>query len=135
MIFIARNKIAAPPWQRDPTDPARILDRFGRIVCRVYQKSPRLTVDQSLSVDTVKSDTPPVDIDQGHENYQANLAVIEKAPELLAALKEAAFILDSMGIPLAEPFYNLIDQAQPDQPALKPINRDQQKEPLPRPRC
>lgn len=55
---------------------------------------------------------------------ESNAALLAAAPELLAALKEAAFILESRGEPLGERFFELINRASP---AVPPI-------PYPRPR-
>ena len=46
------------------------------------------------------------------EEYQrANIRLISCAPELLAALKEAAYHLDAAGIPLKQSYYDLINRA------------------------
>ncbi len=122
MIFLSQNPISAPPWQRDPGNPDRILDSFGRLVADVPQHPRRITCDSSHTVDRDRLYTPPTDIDQGFANHQANSAVIVCAPELLAALKAAAYHLDRAGIPLNPAYYDLINRAQPDQPRLRPVH-------------
>ena len=54
------------------------------------------------------------------EERSANLAVITAAPELLAALREAAYHLENAGIPLNQSYYELINRASEGVPALKP---------------
>ena len=49
----------------------------------------------------------------------ANMAAIQAAPELLEALIHAAYQLDVAGIPLNEPFYDLINRARG--PSAKPV--------------
>lgn len=44
-------------------------------------------------------------------NHDATIAVITTAPELLAALREAAYHLDVAGVPLKPEFYDLINRA------------------------
>lgn len=51
---------------------------------------------------------------------QANLAAIACVPELVAALREAAYVLDQMGVPLRQEFYDLINRATPGAAQLVP---------------
>lgn len=52
---------------------------------------------------------------------EANLHLIETAPELLAALLEAAYHLDRQGTPLRPELYDLINRARgPEFRPLKP---------------
>jgi len=121
MIFLAKNTISAPPWHTDPAAPDRVLDSAGRLVADVPQHPRRITCDQSLPINQGRIYTPPTDIDQGEECHRANLAVIVCAPELLSALKSAAYHLDRAGIPLNSAYYDLINRAQPDLPVLTPV--------------
>lgn len=54
---------------------------------------------------------------------QANLRLIKAAPELLAALREAAFHLHNAGITLNQPFYDLINSVSPE---VEPISTPKQ---------
>jgi hypothetical protein len=48
------------------------------------------------------------------EQRLANLAAIAAAPELLAALREAAALLEAMGVELRPEFYELMQRATPN---------------------
>lgn len=51
---------------------------------------------------------------------QANLAAICLVPELVAALRQAAYALDQQGTPLKPEFYDLINRATPGVDELVP---------------
>ena len=55
-----------------------------------------------------------------YKERQANLAAIAAVPELIAALRQAAYALDQMGVPLRPEFYDLINRATPDAAELVP---------------
>ena len=57
---------------------------------------------------------------------QANLALITAAPELLAALLEAAYTLDCAGTPLNPSFYDLINRCRVGTQPLYPRSRNPQ---------
>jgi hypothetical protein len=100
-LFISNLNITTPPWSVNQVDD-------------VYEI---VNSDQTLVA------AVPIDPREDLSRIQANAAVLAAAPELLAALKEAAFILESRGEPLGEPYFELINRASP---ALPPI-------PYPRP--
>jgi hypothetical protein len=54
-------------------------------------------------------------------NHSANLHLIAAAPELLAALKEAAYHLDVAGIPLNSAYYELIQRAENQTHPMMPV--------------
>lgn len=100
--FISKLNITDPPWSVNQVGNSyEIVDKNQTVIARV-----------------------PVHPWDDPARIRANLAVLAAAPELLAALKEAAFILESRGEPLGEMFFELINRASP---ALPPI-------PYPRPK-
>ena len=54
------------------------------------------------------------------DERQANLAAISVVPELIAALRQAAYALDQMGVPLKPEFYDLMNRATPGAAELVP---------------
>jgi hypothetical protein len=53
------------------------------------------------------------------EQREANLHLITAAPEILAALLEAAYHLDNLGVPLRQELYDLINRVRG--PQFKPL--------------
>ena len=53
------------------------------------------------------------------EQREANLHLITAAPEILAALLEAAYHLDNLGVPLRQELYDLINRVRG--PEFKPL--------------
>jgi hypothetical protein len=95
--FISKLNITDPPWHvKQIGQSFEIVNGNDTVVARV-----------------------PVHPWDDVERIRANTAVIAAAPELLAALKEAAFILESRGEPLGERFFELMNRASP---ALPPIS-------------
>lgn len=91
-IFIKHSNIAPTPWTNRKCEKGNsyeIVDATGKVIARipVYQN-----------------------VENGFE-HDANLAVITAAPDLLAALREAAYHLDNAGIPLRPEYYDLINRA------------------------
>jgi len=91
-IFIKHSNIAPSPWTNRKCDKGNsyeIIDAKDKVIARVpvYQN-----------------------VENGFE-HAANLAVITMAPELLAALREAAYHLDNAGVPLRPEYYDLINRA------------------------
>lgn len=129
MFFISKNNIAAPPWQILDPERGVVVDSWGRLICLVTVKNPRLTCDNSAPQNYIKTDgthpvsnprlIPTMDVVTEEPTHLANLHLIAAAPELLAALKEAAYHLDRAGLPLKQEFYDLINRAQPEMPPLK----------------
>lgn len=138
MIFISKNPIAAPPWHIKNQEQGVVVDSWGRLVCLVTVKNPRLSCDNSTPHNYITTDKqfpvsntriiPQMDVVTEENTHLANLYLIAAAPELLSALKEAAYQLDRAGIPLNEKYYELINKAQQGMPALKPFSVDKQKE-------
>lgn len=97
MLFIKNTHLSAPPW--------RIQDARRGIV-----------VDQNdCHIATVpKAGAVPF------ESRNQNLATIAAAPELLAALIEAAYHLDVAGTPLNDGFYELINRCRTGAVPIKP---------------
>ncbi|MGA1256798.1 MAG: hypothetical protein ACO3YZ_06725 [Candidatus Nanopelagicaceae bacterium] len=122
MYFIQRNNLARPPWRVKDPERGLIVDSSGRTVALVPAKTPHITVDNSQTqISTRWPDTAEEWIHP--DELAANLNLIAAAPELLAALKEAAFHLDQAGIPLNEPYYELINRASSGLEPLKPRTR------------
>ena len=56
-----------------------------------------------------------------HEERQANVAAISAAPELLGALRAAAYALTTVGYRLTDEYLELIDRASAGAPPLAPV--------------
>jgi hypothetical protein len=56
-----------------------------------------------------------------HRERQANVAVISAAPELLGALRAAAYALTTVGYRLTDEYLELIDRASAGAPPLAPV--------------
>lgn len=126
MLFINRLPIATAPWRVVCRDTGVVVDNSNRFVALVQTPTEKITVDntQTLGVDLYGIYIDPQLTEQ---ERQSNLALIVCAPELLAALKEAAYHLDSAGIPLNDKFYELINRASPGLEPLKPITKKDKK--------
>ena len=98
------------PWRIIDPERGIIVDSEGYLVAVMPLAYPRATADSTSIMPGIIRHTgiQPVLSD---EYQQANLRLISCAPELLAALKEAAYHLDAAGIPLKQPFYDLINRA------------------------
>lgn len=91
-IFTRHSNISPGPWQSRKCDKGNsheIIDATGKILARIPS---------------------PQNVANGYE-FEATLAVMTTAPELLAALREAAYHLDKAGVPLKPEFYDLINRA------------------------
>lgn len=97
MFFIKNVPLSAPPWRVNDERRGIIVDLNDRKVA-VIPKAGEIPFNER----------------------SANLGLIACAPELLAALREAAFHLDSAGIPLNDSYYDLINRASAGVPPLKP---------------
>ncbi len=91
-IFIKHSNIAPSPWSSRKCEKGNsyeIIDKNEKVIARIpmYQN-----------------------VENGFE-HDANLAVMTTAPELLAALREAAYHLDNAGVPLRPEYYDLINRA------------------------
>ena len=102
------------------------MDNSNRFVALVQTPSDKITADntQTLGVNLYSIYVDPLLTEQ---ERLSNLALIVCAPELLDALKEAAYHLDTAGIPLNDKFYDLINKASPGLEPLKPITKKDRK--------
>jgi hypothetical protein len=110
MFFIQKNVMSPLPWTVTDPENGVIADREGYLVAIIPMDQPRLTVDSTSVIPGIikNSKIQPM---MSSEYQEANLRLIACAPELLAALKEAAYHLDAAGIPLKDEFYELINRA------------------------
>ena len=123
MFFIQNNTMSPLPWRVIDQERGIIVDSEGYLVAVMPVAYPRVTVDSTSIMPGILRETgiQPVLSDE----YQAaNLRLISCAPELLAALKEAAYHLDAAGIPLKQPFYDLINRASSGVEPIAPRNRN-----------
>jgi hypothetical protein len=123
MFFIQNNTMSPLPWRIADQERGIIVDSEGYLVAVMPLAYPRVTVDSTSIMPGIIRETgiQPVLSD---EYQQANLRLISCAPELLAALKEAAYHLDAAGIPLKQPFYDLINRASSGVEPIAPRNRN-----------
>lgn len=105
MNLYTRNlSITQPPWRCQDLDRGEIVSQEDHHIATVPKSG--------------KPGKPPV------EQRLANIAVITAAPELLAALREAAYLLETMGVPLTPAYYDLMRRAAPyDEAVLPPQDR------------
>jgi hypothetical protein len=98
MIFIKHLDPSVGPWRICDHNRGTIRDANNRLLARVQKPG----------------EVPP------HER-EANLRLMTAAPELLAALREAAYHLHNAGIELNQPFYDLINRVSPEaEPVASP---------------
>lgn len=102
MIFISNLPVSPGPWHIDQINRGTVADSDGNRVAVVPKAKPGIKM---------------------YERRCADLAIIACAPELLAALKEAAFKLDEAGIPLNDDYYDLINRASHGVPELNAKNQ------------
>lgn len=124
MFFIRNNQLGHPPWTARGNI---IVDSIGRLIAVVPQGAPRLTVDTTHGIGVPVYEVN-MDSTMTEEEHRANLELLACAPELLEALKEAAFHLDAAGIPLNQQFYDLINRASPNVAPLLPFSKTVDKE-------
>lgn len=98
------------PWQVADMERGIIVDSEGYLVAVMPIAYPRITTDSTSIMPGIlrQSGIQPV---LSEEYQRANIRLISCAPELLAALKEAAYHLDAAGIPLKQSYYDLINRA------------------------
>lgn len=97
MLFIKNIPLSPVPWRINDERRGIIVDQLDRKVA-VIPKAGETSFEQR----------------------SANLGLIVCAPELLAALREAAYHLDAAGIPLNDAYYDLINRASAGVPPLRP---------------
>ena len=95
MSTIRRIPLSPSPWRVSNVDRGTIIDQNDAIVARLPKAGP-------LSFET----------------RSANLSAIVHAPQLLQALREAAYWLHVTGVPANPEFYDLIDRASAGMPAI-----------------
>jgi len=110
MFFVQNNIMSPTPWRVADPERGIIVDREGYLVAVMPIAYPRVTADSTSIMPGIlrQSGIQPV---LSEEYQQANIRLISCAPELLAALKEAAYHLDAAGIPLKQSYYDLINRA------------------------
>jgi len=100
MNLYTRNlSITQPPWRCQDVDRGEILSQEDYHIATIPKSG--------------KPGKPPL------EQRLANIAVITAAPELLAALREAAYLLETMGVPLTPEYYELMRRASPYDEAVR----------------
>jgi hypothetical protein len=97
MIFIKNLKPSPAPWRVCDHNRGIVRDATNRVIARVNK---------------------PGEIPQ--EEREANLRLIAAAPEVLAALREAAYHLHNAGIELNQSFYDLINRVSPEAVPIEP---------------
>ena len=95
MLFIKNIPISSPPWRVQNIRRGIIFDQDDRHIATVPKAGEISFPERS-----------------------ANLAAICAAPELLAALREAAYHLENAGVPLNQSYYDLINRASEGVPPL-----------------
>lgn len=98
------------PWTITDPSTGVIADAEGYLVAVIPIAYPSITADSTSVMPGIlrTSNIRPM---LSYEYQEANLRLISCAPELLAALKEAAYHLDAAGIPLKQSYYDLINRA------------------------
>ncbi len=96
MLFVKNIPLSSPPWRVMDIRRGTIVDQQNRTVA-VVPKAGEIPFNER----------------------SANLAVLRAAPELLAALREAAYHLENAGVPLNQEYYDLINRASEGVPPIK----------------
>jgi hypothetical protein len=97
MLFIKNLNPSVGPWRICDRNRGTIRDDNNRLLATVQKPG----------------EVPP-------NEREANLLLMTAAPELLAALREAAYHLHNAGIALNQPFYDLINRVSPEAPPIGP---------------
>jgi hypothetical protein len=121
MIFIKNLELADPPWQILDREQGIVVDRRGRLVAVIPLSPPEIRADATRKISSSQAVTVPLPEGMPEPNHSANLHLIAAAPELLAALKEAAYHLDVAGIPLNSAYYELIQRAENQTHPMMPV--------------
>jgi hypothetical protein len=99
MIFIKNIPLSPSPWRVNDENRGIVTDLNDKRVAVVPKPKPGVVE---------------------HEKRLANLAAISCAPELLAALREAAWRLEEAGITPSTDLYDLINRASYGVPDVVP---------------
>ena len=110
MIMLKNVQISDAPWSvLDPTNGS-IVDSMGRLVALVPNGPITVSANGTLRIGETLFPVPRTE-GMNPEFHTNNLALISAAPELLAALKEAAYTLEQLGVEPAASYYHLINRA------------------------
>ena len=99
-LYTRTLSLTQPPWRCQDLDRGEIVSNEDYHIATIPKSG--------------KPHKPPV------EQRLANIAVLTAAPELLAALREAAYLLETMGVPLTDAYYDLMRRAAPYDEAVRP---------------
>jgi len=112
LYFISKQKLTYGHWHVKDDSRGLIVDSRDRLIAVVPKKQPAITVDSAVKIGGNVSPWPDLSEEWIYDDeHEGNVALIACAPELLAALKEAAYHLDRAGIPLHDEYYDLINRA------------------------
>jgi len=112
LYFISKQKLTYGHWRVKDDSRGLIVDSRDRLIAVVPKKQPAITVDSAVKIGGNTSPWPDLSEEWIYDDeHEGNVALIACAPELLAALKEAAYHLDKAGIPLHDEYYDLINRA------------------------
>ena len=119
MIMLKNVTISDAPWSVHDHTHGSIIDAHGRLVALVPTGPITVSADGSLRVGDTVFPVPRTEGMSPRFHYN-NLALISAAPELLAALKEAAYTLEQLGVEPDERFYDLINRATGNSTNISP---------------
>lgn len=127
MLMLKNVACSDAPWSIYDEAQGVVVDAHGRLVAIVPREVPKISASGDLTVSGHAIPVPRQD-NLDPRFHLANRELVRSAPELLAALKEAAYHLDRAGTPLTERYYELINRAsggtnvQPFTASSKPCN-------------
>lgn len=123
LYFISKQKLTYGHWHVKDDSRGLIVDSRDRLIAVVPKKQPAITVDSALKIGGNVSPWPDLSEEWIYDDeHEGNVNLIACAPELLAALKEAAYHLDRAGIPLHDEYYDLINRASTGVAEIRPIS-------------
>ena len=109
-IMLKNVNCSDAPWRVFDERTGSIIDRNGRLVAIVPPDIPRMSISGEIRIGGSGWPVPRVET-LDPQFFKANKNLVASAPELLAALKEAAYHLDRAGTPLTQEYYDLINRA------------------------
>jgi hypothetical protein len=113
MLMLKNVPISDAPWRVYDLQTGTIVDANDRLVAIVPHCVPRISADNNLRIGQDYHAVPKIE-SMNPRFQKANREIIRSAPELLAALKEAAYHLDQAGMRLHDSYYDLINRCQGD---------------------
>lgn len=123
LYFISKQKLTYGHWSVKDAERGLVVDSRDRLIAVVPKKQPSITVDSAVKIGGNVSPWPDLSEEWIYDDeHEGNVALIACAPELLAALKEAAYHLDRAGIPLHDEYYDLINRASTGVSEIRPIS-------------